>query len=78
MPAAIMHGGGVSVLLMMTIKLATQEQSRITKLKMNAMKAPSLITKSNPKRQHKITGKPNNEEKRPAPSTIPGRCSSFK
>ena len=58
MPAAMVHGGGSGVLLMMMTKLAMQQtikKHRITKS--NATKAPSLITISNSKQQHKITCK---------------------
>jgi hypothetical protein len=69
MPAAMVHGSG-GVLLMMMTKLATQKtikKHRITKS--NAIKAPSLTTISNSKQEQKIASENNHGNKHPAPST---------
>ena len=69
MPAAMVHGGGSGVLLMMMTKLASQKtikKHRITKP--NAIKAPSLTTISNSKQQHNITSK--NKPSRKTPCSI--------
>ena len=67
MPAAMMHGGG-GVLLMMKMKVASQETNEKYKITKNAIKAPSLTTISNSKQQHKIKNKNNHANKHPAPS----------
>ena len=69
MPAAMMHGCGGGVLLMMTTKLASQQTIKETQnYKTNAIKAPCLTTISNSKQHHIITSKKNHRNKHPAPS----------
>ena len=68
MPAAMVHGGG-GMLLMMTTKFASQQTIKISQnYKNNAIKAPSLTTISNSKKQNKITSKNSHANKHPAPS----------
>ncbi len=69
MPAAMMHGGG-GVLLMIMTKFASQQSIKISQsYKTNTIKALFVRTISDSKQQYKITSKNNHANKHPAPST---------
>ena len=69
MPAAMVHGSGGGVLLMMTTKLASQKTIKKTQ---NYKQTQSKPTPSQPyqiqNKQHKITSKQDHRNKHPAPS----------
>ncbi len=68
MPAAMVHGGG-GVLLLMKMKVASQQTNeKYNNCIKKAIKAPFLTTQYNAKQQHKITCKKNRRNQHPAPS----------